>query len=207
MLRQLINVIIEEHAEVSKEWEKLCNNRNIKFSKKCISDIYNDITFLNMSFTYRVYLIKNQDRIKEKISSFEKSKHYILSNRIKLENSIQYKIYNYMISEKHEKGEVPINKCLNDLFGLRVILPKEINFEFLENYISKNYKDKLRCVKSIRGDYVATHIYFKYNNYTFPWELQIWDKVHEKTNLKSHADYKQNYAKWEKKMKGDDENW
>lgn len=34
-------------------------------------------------------------------------------------------------------------------------------------------------------------------DYKFQWELQLWDKEHEKINLESHARYKQDYTKWE----------
>ena len=45
------------------------------------------------------------------------------------------------------------------------------------------------------------HIYFKEDNYTFPWELQIWLEQDEKNNLISHAKYKEDYAQWEKRAK------
>ena len=46
----------------------------------------------------------------------EKSKVNI---RAKTKNSIEYKIKNYI--QNHENGEIPINKCLNDLFGIKII--------------------------------------------------------------------------------------
>ena len=49
---------------------------------------------------------------------------------------------------------------------------------------------------------MATHMYFKENNYSFQWELQIWDKKHYESNIISHENYKQGYTKWEEENKG-----
>lgn len=51
--------------------------------------------------------------------------------RTKAKNSIEYKIKNYI--ENHENGKVPINKCLNDLFGIRIICTKKIKMNKLNN--------------------------------------------------------------------------
>jgi hypothetical protein len=73
-----------------------------------------------------------------------------------------------------------------------------VNFTKIKENINK-YFPNLKCIESSRGDYYAVHIYFgNDDNYKFQWELQIWDKEHEKTNLESHARYKQDYTKWER---------
>ena len=61
----------------------------------------------------------------------------------------------------------------------------------------------LKCIDSSKDvGYIATHIYFKKDNYSFPWELQIWDKTHENSNIMLHEQYKQDYIKWEEENKG-----
>lgn len=50
-------------------------------------------------------------------------------------------------------------------------------------------------------DYIASHIYIMSVNQLFPWELQIWKKVNERSNLDSHKKYKQEYITWEKDFK------
>lgn len=57
--------------------------------------------------------------------------------------------------------------------------------------------NNVKVIKTYHKEYNAIHIYFKENNYTFPWELQIWLKEHETKNLNSHKMYKQDYTKWE----------
>lgn len=119
--------------------------------------------------------------------------------RTKAKNSIEYKIENYM--KKHENGKIPINKCFNDLFGIRIICSDEVTYEQVENMIKNRYKD-LKCIKAYRKEkYKATHIYFKKNNFAFQWELQIWNKCDEINNISSHEKYKQDYVIWENKNK------
>lgn len=60
---------------------------------------------------------------------------------------------------------------------------------------------------SSKGDYQAIHIYFQNgNNKYFPWELQIWRKKDEQTNIESHAKHKQAYTKWPRIYIGNYEN-
>ena len=115
--------------------------------------------------------------------------------RTKSKNSIEYKIKNY--NENHENGKVPISKCFNDLFGIRIICSKELSFNEILELINIKYNN-LKCIDSSKNEYKATHIYFKKNNYTFQWELQIWNKKDEINNINSHEKYKQDYVKWEK---------
>ena len=118
-----------------------------------------------------------------------------VNTRVKAYNSIQYKIQNYEMN--HEKGRIPLKKCLNDIFGLRIIVDFAINFDEIKKYIDEYFK-VLKCIESKRGDYYAVHIYFgNDDNYKFQWELQIWDSNHEKSNLISHALYKQDDTKGE----------
>ena len=62
------------------------------------------------------------------------------------------------------------------------IIEEDIKFEEIYEYIQK-YFPKLKCLESVRGEYYAIHIYFgNDDNFKFQWELQLWDKKHEKTN-------------------------
>lgn len=60
----------------------------------------------------------------------------------------------------------------------------------------------MKCLDSSKGEYVATHIYFRDGNFNFQWELQVWSASQEKVNTISHEKYKQEYTKWEKESKG-----
>lgn len=66
----------------------------------------------------------------------------------------------------------------------------------------KNKFNNLKCIDASKQNYKATHIYFKQDNYNFQWELQIWNKKDEFSNINSHEKYKQNYVRWENENKG-----
>ncbi len=118
-----------------------------------------------------------------------------VNTRVKALNSIQDKIEKY--ENKKESGKIPIKKCLNDIFGLRIILNNSISYDEIIKYIEENYP-YLKCIKAFRGSYKAIHVYFgNDDNMKFQWELQIWNKEDEHTNLISHAKHKQEYTKWE----------
>lgn len=129
-----------------------------------------------------------------------------VNSRVKAQNSIEYKIYNY-ITEKHEYGEVALNKCFNDLYWIRIIFKNDVEYNVIKKFIDEKYKGTLKCYNVSKGDYVATHVYFKEDNYSFQWELQIWNKSNYKSNIISHEHYKQDYTKWEEENKGSESFW
>ena len=118
--------------------------------------------------------------------------------RIKNINSIFYKIYFY-IHNKPEQGEVPINKCLNDLFGARLIVGIRRIKDILD--ILEELKDEngwnCEITDSSKDEYEAVHLYLKDSNFALRWEIQFWTFRHEYGNRKSHAKYKQSYTVWE----------
>ena len=125
----------------------------------------------------------------------------IIDGRVKAQNSIEYKIENYICS--HEGGKIPIKKCFNDLFGVRVIINDDFEHSDIKKYVDQNNLG-YKCIDSSKNMYKATHIYFERGNFFFSWELQIWNKKDEETNYKSHKEYKQEYTKWENESKGGD---
>ena len=139
----------------------------------------------------------NQFDIIAEILSLQDSKT-VITSRIKQLNSIEYKI------ERYQKGDLaggmPINKCLNDLFGVRIIIDEIYDDKELREYLAERYP-KLKVIDSSKDRYKATHLYFYNDNYSFPWELQIWKKVDESGNLLSHKKYKQGYTIWENRYK------
>lgn len=125
--------------------------------------------------------------------------------RVKQKDSIYNKLIFY--GEKAEKGKIPIQKCLNDLLGFRLIME---DFDFLD----KGYKDLLlslkadlnlmKCYDRDVDGYKGSHIYFKNkNNFYYPWELQLWNSSDAELNEKSHKEHKskRDYLNWPKKYK------
>lgn len=141
-------------------------------------------------------LIKS--RTEEFFKNFNLIDNRIIEYRTKNINSIFAKIYHY-IYEKKERGEIPIKKCLNDLFGVRIILPIR-KFDKLKQLLQGvcNGNKSLKLIDSSKGDYKAMHIYLIKDNYCMQWEIQFWLKRDDRKNRDSHEKYKQEYTKWEK---------
>lgn len=191
-LKIAIDSIQKLYTEITKLWVEQENTR-INLKRTLVSEIETDNEIYKQVFRY-VHFLNNHSA--DMILFVCGTEPNPISARIKTKNSIAYKIKNYR-TERHGFGKTPINKCLNDLFGLRIILNVTVTFDQIDSFIKHEYGSKYRCINSSKLDYKAIHLYFKENNYTFPWELQIWNQCDKENNLASHAKYKQGYTKWE----------
>lgn len=194
-LNELIIYIYKEYKKCNINWEKCKEYNRINLKKNLVKNIKKTDQIFNTILEYRIFMRKEivlfDMELQKKFNIENMSR---IETRIKAQNSIEYKIENYI--KNHENGEEPINKCFNDLYGIRIIYDEETKCDEIYNFIKNKYPN-LKCRDASKGEYKATHIYFKENNYTFHWELQIWNKKDEKTNIESHKEYKQEYAKWE----------
>lgn len=170
----------------------------INLKSNLVCDVLGNKQMLEAIVNYREFINENNIQLVMDFKQFNTDKSKI-SIRTKAKNSIEYKIKNYV--ENHENGKVPINKCFNDLFGIRIICDKELTNSQIAKIVDSKYKN-LKCIDSSKETYKATHIYFKKNNFSFQWELQIWNKINEIDNIISHEKYKQDYIKWENENKG-----
>lgn len=196
-IKKLIEFIEKSFIKISKDWTKDSKYHPLNMKKSRVENIYNDEELLQYVFNYRTFINEHTINITDDIQGLNLIN--TVNTRVKASNSIQDKIEKY--ENKKESGKIPIKKCLNDIFGLRIILTKSISYDEIYKYIKENYK-KLKCIKSFRGEYKAIHVYFgNDDNEKFQWELQIWNKEDEHTNLESHAKHKQEYTKWEKENK------
>lgn len=200
-LDKLIILIDEEYNRLHEKWQKSDVYVSINQKNRLVKDIKEDNNILNTIFNYRLFV--NEHHLNLKLAFNHLKLVSEVTSRVKAQNSIEYKFSNYM-SEKHEFGKIPLNKCFNDLYGIRIIFHEDIKFEDIKDFVENRYNGKLKCYNASKSDYVATHIYFKNGNYSFQWELQIWDKSHEESNIISHEKYKQDYTKWEKEIKEGD---
>lgn len=202
-LDRLINFIQKEYIEFNEKWQK--SNYYYKFNLKnnLVCDLLNNEMMLETIFNYREFINENNIQLLMDFKQFN-SEISKVNIRTKTKNSIEFKIKNY--NDNHENGKIPIEKCLNDLFGIRIICSQKLNYDEIVNFIKEKHK-KLKCIDSSKKDYKATHIYFKQDNFNFQWELQIWNKEDEINNINSHEKYKQDYVKWEKENKGGENIW
>lgn len=202
MLEELNELIIftqEKYNALTKQWNNSNLYTTVNLRNTTVKEINDNNEILNTILNYRSFI--NNYGLELKLNFNNLNINSEINTRVKAQNSIEYKINNY--TKSHENGNIPIYKCLNDIYGIRIIFKEEINYETIKNFIKTKYNKKLKCIDSSKEvGYVATHIYFQKNNFSFPWELQIWDKKHEKSNILLHEQYKQDYAKWEKENKG-----
>lgn len=195
-LTELIEFIQKQYDVINDEWLRDSKYITLNMKTNKICDIYGNEIFLIYIFNYRHFIKNHIAKVVKELQRYPFKN--IVSTRVKTINSIQYKIYNYMLN--HENGKVALKKCLNDVFGIRMIFNEDIDYDIIKVYIDRFFP-RLKCIDVRRGVYVAVHIYFGNDDNTkFQWELQLWDKKHEKTNLESHYKYKQDYTNWEENL-------
>lgn len=197
-LDKLINFIQTEYVQLTIKWEQSDYYNKINLKNKQVCDLLENKLILDTIVNYREFINQNNIQLLMDFKRFN-TENATVNIRTKAKNSIEFKIENYI--KNHENGKVPINKCFNDLFGIRIICSEELLFDQVLKLINTKY-DNLKCIDSAKDDYKATHIYFKKDNYAFQWELQVWNKKDEANNIISHEKYKQDYVKWENENKG-----
>lgn len=202
-LDRLINFIQKEYIEFNEKWKKSDYYYKFNLKNNWVCDLLNNEMMLETIFNYREFINENNIQLVMDFKQFN-SEISKVNIRAKTKNSIEFKIKNY--NDNHENGKIPIEKCLNDLFGIRIICSQKLNYDEIVNFIRERNK-KMKCIDSSKKDYKATHIYFKQDNFNFQWELQIWNKEDETNNINSHEKYKQDYVKWEKENKGGENIW
>lgn len=195
-LKALIDYVQSVYDEITNIWQEqaICK---INLKKSQVKDIDIDGKIYSTINEYVKLLNKQSSIIFIQLPSICSSQ---VTARVKAQNSIELKIQNYKTA-KHEFGKVPINKCFNDLFGVRIILKNPLSYDEITAFIKQTYDDKYKCIDSSKLEYKATHLYFKQGNTNFQWELQIWNECDRENNLKSHKKYKQEYTTWEKESK------
>lgn len=201
ILSKLIKEIVFIQSIVNEYWKKDTRYLEYNMRKYNVIDILNNDKLEKMIYDYRDFISVNNFLLTFCITKeIQYAKDNLEVNmRVKAYNSIQYKIENYI--KNHNNGKESINKCLNDIFGVRIILDEEFSYDDIRNIAdecNKKLKTNLECIDASKNNYNAIHIYFKIDNNSFKWELQIWNKKYKNSNLRSHSIYKQDYLRWEK---------
>lgn len=195
-LDSLLGCAVALHSHASELWSQTCTGQpNLK--KEQVRDLYGDDLLMGIVLGYGRFLSEIDPD--STISGYEREEFEVRS-RIKMQNSIQQKLDRYM-GMSHQ-GRVPVNKCFNDLFGIRVIANCRISHQEICGHIRETFG--MKCIDSTKTDpstgeptYIATHVYLRGSNRDFPWELQIWLTENAEMNYTSHERYKQAYKEWD----------
>ena len=123
-LDKLIIFIQQKYDDLLKEWQESDLYEPINQKKMRVKDINENNNILNTILNYRSFINENNLDLKMAFNALNLKNE--INTRVKAQNSIEYKINNYM-TEKHEFGRVPMNKCFNDLFGVRIILKNPLD--------------------------------------------------------------------------------
>lgn len=195
-LHKLIDCTQSLYSDISTEWRRRSGcAENLK--KIRISDLISDSITYQHILDYTCLLNEYNPFIALKLPF---ACAYQVTFRVKTQNSIEYKIQRYSTAQ-HAHGKVPIIKCFNDLLGVRIILESPATYGEIYQFMTDYYGDQYRCIDSSKLEYRAVHIYFKENNFSFPWELQVWNRSDADKNFASHKKYKQGYTIWENKSR------
>lgn len=111
--------------------------------------------------------------------------------RTKLKDTIIMKLLHYAYKEKNTHG-LYVSKCLNDIFGVRIVLDGVTsNYDKINVLLENLREQKIISRYYYRSDkgYKAFHCYFQMNNKVLPWELQIWDTQDRESNIISHKQH------------------
>ena len=191
----LINQVWVAYNKITEEWNKI---KSFDFNQKdtLVKSIDSMPDIYKLIRDYREFLW-------EKFTEIEQLCPFEMEIRVKNVNSLDNKIRGYIDTQEHEFGMVPVNKCLNDLLGLRFIdSTNSIKFNEVEEVVKNlSYSKFLKIIEKDIHNYKAVHIYFKTNNKDFRWELQLWNQADEKVNKNEHEHYKQAYTKFENEYK------
>lgn len=195
-LKLLIDYVQTIYDDITNIW-MASEHDKVNLKRTLVSDIESEGRVYQNIMDY-TQLLKNQSTfILMELSAVCSCQ---VTARIKTKNSIEYKIQRYK-TESHEFGKIPVNKCINDLFGIRIVLKEPAGYHAIQAFVEKAYGGAYKCIDSSKGEYKATHIYFRRDNQSFPWELQIWNEIDVEENFRSHKQYKQEYTVWEKESK------
>lgn len=217
VIDQIQSLHIEFNSHFFSEW-----NGKEKFNLKtnCVKHLFCPIERRTIHNQLRDYFIEYRRYLSEYDTQLPLKKHLdevvlenperfspvmceILKSRVKQQSSVQDKWAKYACEEKHQFGNTPLKKCINDINGYRFLVhDREELVEAIKELVDlkkqdnreKKLKNNLRLLDATKAEgYKATHIYFYEGNYALPWELQIWDVNDFSMNQESHRIHKQDY--------------
>ncbi len=189
-LVRLIKTILTIHDGLEKRWLEylseigleLVNFNSVKVyeileNKELEKYIYEYISFMNKHTIYVTacldYTIIDRTRVKERLS-------------------IDQKIDSYC--NRAERGRVIIHKCLNDLYGIRVVMESSIDCDTLVQELKRIFPEKVKITNATKKEgYKGVHVYTPAIKGHFKWELQIWDRESYINNINLHESHKRRY--------------
>ncbi|RRG01318.1 MAG: hypothetical protein DUD34_12515 [Lactobacillus sp.] len=189
---RIIKAVIEQYyamyCSFSKEYYEKCHVKQYNFKKLSVKKALEDTDFLLIVVPDYLGSLNNNRQLKRSLLLFQYN-DYNCRYRFKYIGTVTAKLRHYNVKNDHN-GDVYISKTINDLCGLRLIVPRvRENFNeviaLLDDY--KHSKVIKRYYTRRDGRYFGIHCYFQTDNRYFPWELQIWDTLDASNNYYEHG--------------------
>lgn len=194
-----INSFVNAYNVFEKQWFTHLQNREIRkvnFKRVRVRE-------LDMSKTSGLEMMKIINEYRNLLALFNPSTFSVAlatdgirRNRVKEKLSISQKVEKFILREKdNPKRFSYVIKCLNDIFGARIIIQQINDFNELAEAIQKAVP-YVRVTNACKDTgYKAVHVYTRPAAGSLPWELQIWQESDEEKNILLHAKYKQEYIR------------
>lgn len=128
--------------------------------KKQVGEILVNEAIWNMIIAYRDFLAIEQMPVLRECSLLQTENNKITA-RIKQLNSVEYKIHRYVTGNL--KGKVPIHKCFNDLFGIRIIINADFSHEDLKGHLLNTHPE-FKVTNATKNGYVDWEQKYKIND-------------------------------------------
>ena len=155
------------------------------FNRIKVHDI--DLDIYNYIFEYRNFLSLRSPYINDVLG-----KNLVGRTRVKETLSIKQKIKKYKANKLN--GSVIVHKCLNDIFGARILVDNDFKFSTISDSLYKHKFEGLRVHDSSNKEgYKGLHVYVGAACGHFRWELQIWHECDYNKNIELHEQYKRGY--------------
>ncbi|HBG2405013.1 TPA: hypothetical protein KPK48_003215 [Clostridioides difficile] len=108
---------------------------------------------------------------------------YLNSRKIDFKFPVSYRIKSYhscLIKYDKYYPNVELNKCFNDLLGIRIIV--DSYYELFEQDLSSFRLADMRMGKANDDGYRGVHLYYQKSNFHYPIELQVNTKIDRQIN-------------------------
>lgn len=183
-----VRAFIDLYNNLEAMWLDRLKKNNVKtmnFNRIKIHDI--DLGIYDYIFEYRKFLAYYNPYLNDILG-----RQSIDRTRVKETLSIKQKIKKYDTNSLN--GSVIMHKCLNDLFGARILVQDDFSFNKISETINKMNVKNLRLHDSSNEQgYKGLHIYVGATSGHFRWELQIWHESDYCKNIELHEQYKRGY--------------
>lgn len=204
-LMELLRDTVSLYGEVCGTWDAYASDNGLEpvnLKSRQVRDMRDDSVLYDVVLCHDLFL--DGLGLPDRYRAYD-TEEFDVKSRVKMRNSVSAKMRRYTSME--HQGKVGLNKCYNDLFGIRVIGDIPMTHDELCRTVFREFG--LKCIDSTKYDpesgeptYIATHVYISVDNRHFPWELQIWQRRDAESNYTSHEAHKQGYSVWEPSYTG-----